>query len=408
MQHTSPTPTATTEILARRLFEIEESQTLAMARKSRELKEQGIEVINLNLGEPDFPTPDHIKAAAKQAIDDNFSFYPPVSGFLDLRKAICEKLRRENNLHYTPEQIVVSTGAKQSIANVMLSIVNPGDEVLIFSPYWVSYSGLVQLAQGRPVLVKASLENDYKVTPAQVAAALTPKTKAVIFSSPCNPTGSVFSEAELRAIAQVLAPYPNLIIIADEIYEHIHFGEKPFSIGAIESLKDRVVTINGMSKGFAMTGWRLGYAAAPLAIAKACDKIQGQITSGANTIAQRAALAALNSDLAPTKAMNEAYLRRRNLIKSLLDDIEGLKSNLPEGAFYIFPDVSAFFGKSYQTYRIQNSEDLCMYLLNEAHVSLVMGEAFGEPNCVRISFAASDAHIVEGLRRLKTALAKLS
>jgi aspartate aminotransferase len=395
------------DILAKRLSEIEESQTLAMARKSRELKEQGIEVINLNLGEPDFPTPAHIKEAAKQAIDDNYSFYPPVTGFLELRKAICDKLKNENNLSYTPEEIVVSTGAKQSIANVMLAIVNPDDEVLIFSPYWVSYAGLVQLAQGKPVLVKGKIENDYKVTPEQVAAAITPKTKAVIFSSPCNPTGSVFSESELRAIAAVLAPHKQIVVIADEIYEHIYFNEKPFSIGAVSELQGRVVTINGMSKGFAMTGWRLGYAAAPLPIAKACDKIQGQITSGTNAIAQRAALCALTTDLAPTRAMTQAYKQRRDLIKSLLDDIKGLKTNLPEGAFYIFPDISTFLGKKYKDTLINTCEDLCMYLLNEAHVSVVMGEAFGEPNCLRISFAASEENIRQGVARMKHALEQL-
>ena len=396
-----------TEILSRRVSEMEESQTLAMARKSRELKAEGHDIINMNLGEPDFPTPLFIQEAAKKAIDDGHFGYTPVAGIAPLREAIANKLKRENNLEYSPEQIVVSTGAKQSIANVMLALLNEGDEVIIITPYWVSYAGIVQLAQGKPVFVEGSLENEYKVTAKQVKEAITSKTKAVIFSSPCNPTGSVFSEKELREIAEVIAPHPQITVVADEIYEYINFGEPHFSIGRVESLKDRVVTINGLSKGFAMTGWRLGYAAAPLEIAKACDKIQGQVTSGTNSITQYAAVAALNGSRKEVEKMNKAYQSRAKLIKSLLDEVEGFKCNTPQGAFYVFPDISGFYGKKYNGKTIQNSEDFSMFLLEEAHVAVVMGDAFGAPDCIRLSFATSEDLIQKAVERIKKAVEKL-
>ncbi|WP_291726297.1 pyridoxal phosphate-dependent aminotransferase [Bernardetia sp.] len=397
-----------TEILSRRVSEMEESQTLAMARKSRELKAEGHDIINMNLGEPDFKTPLFIQEAAKKAIDDGHFGYTPVAGIAPLREAISSKLKRENNLEYSPEQIVVSTGAKQSIANVMLALLDEGDEVIIITPYWVSYSGIVQLAQGKPVFVEGKIENDYKATAEDVKAAITDKTKAVIFSSPCNPTGSVFSEQELREIAEVIAPHPQITVVADEIYEYINFGEPHFSIGRVESLKDRVVTINGLSKGFAMTGWRLGYAAAPLAIAKACDKIQGQVTSGTNSITQHAAVTALNGSRKEVEEMNKAYQKRGKLIKSLLDEVEGFKCNTPQGAFYVFPDVSDFYGKNYNGKTIQNSEDFSMFLLEEAHVAVVMGDAFGAPSCIRLSFATSEDLIQNAVERIKKAVAKLS
>lgn len=393
--------------LSRRILEMEESQTLAMAKKSRELKAKGIHIINMNLGEPDFGTPQHIKDAAKVALDEGYTFYTPVSGMAELREGIAHKLRTENSLASKAENIVVSTGAKQSIANVMLSLVNPNDEVIIVTPYWVSYAGIVQLAEGKAVFVKGTAENDYKATAQQIEAAITEKTKVIIFSSPCNPTGSVFGEAELSAIADVVVKYPKLYVIADEIYEHINFTNKHVSLGSFEKIQNQVITVNGFSKGFAMTGWRVGYISAPLHVAKACDKIQGQVTSGTNSIAQRAALAAISGDMNPTKEMASAYLRRRNLLKSLLDKVEGFKTNLPEGAFYIFPDISYFFGKSDGTNDIKNSTDFCMYLLNVAHVSTVMGVAFGEENCIRISFATSDENITEAVERIKKAVAKL-
>jgi len=393
--------------LSRRIVEMEESQTLAMAKKSRELKAKGIHIINMNLGEPDFGTPQHIKDAAKVALDEGYTFYTPVSGLAELREGIAEKLRTQNSLDCKAENIVVSTGAKQSIANVMLSLVNPDDEVIIVTPYWVSYAGIVQLAEGKAVFVKGTPENDYKATAQQIEAAITDKTKVIIFSSPCNPTGSVFSKEELSAIADVVAKKPNIYIIADEIYEHINFTGKHVSLGSFEKIKNQTITINGFSKGFAMTGWRVGYITAPVHVAKACDKIQGQVTSGTNAVAQRAALAAISGDMNPTKEMGAAYLRRRDLIKSLLEDVEGFKTNLPEGAFYIFPDISYFFGKSDGENKINNSTDFCMYLLNIAHVSTVMGGAFGEDNCIRISFATSDDNIREAVNRIKKAVANL-
>ena len=402
------TTTQTPDILARRISEMEESQTLAMARKSRELKEQGVDVINMNLGEPDFKTPLFIQEAAKKAIDDGHFYYTPVSGIAPLRQAIADKLKRENKLDYSTEQIIVSTGAKQSIANVILSIIDKDDEVIIITPYWVSYVGIVQLSQGKPIFVEGKLENNYKATAQDVKAAITSKTKAVIFSSPCNPTGSVFSEKELREMAEVIAPHPQITVIADEIYEYINFGEPHFSIGRVESLKDRVVTINGLSKGFAMTGWRLGYAAAPLAIAKACDKIQGQVTSGTNSITQYAAVTALNGSRKEVEEMKIAYQKRGKLIKSLLDKVKGFRCNTPQGAFYVFPDISDFFGKKYEGKTIQNSEDFSMFLLETAHVAVVMGDAFGASSCIRLSFATSEELIKKAIERIEKAVKKLS
>jgi aspartate aminotransferase len=394
--------------LSDRINTLAESQTLEMAKKARELKAKGIDVISLNLGEPDFQTPQHIKDAAKKAIDAGYSFYTPVAGIAELRKAIAEKLQKENGLtDMKAENIVVSTGAKQSVVNALMCLVNPGDEVIIFAPYWVSYYEMVKMADGVPVVIKGTLENEYKVTAEQVKAAITPRTKAILYSSPCNPTGAVFSEKELTDIAKVVAEYQNIYIIADEIYEYINFTGKHFSIGSLPFIKERVVTVNGFSKGFAMTGWRAGYIGAAKAIADACDKMQGQVTSGTCSITQHAALAAVLGDRVDTQKMAEAYKNRRDLIKKLLDDIPHIKANNPQGAFYIFPDVSAYFGKSYQDYKIKTSYDLCIYLLNEAHVSMVDGEGFGEPNCLRISNAASEANITEAMRRVKVALAKL-
>jgi aspartate aminotransferase len=395
--------------LADRINALAESQTLEMAKKARELKAKGFDVISLNLGEPDFQTPDHIKEAAKKAIDEGFTFYTPVAGIPDLRKAIAEKLVRENGLtDMKAENIVVSTGAKQSLVNVLMCLINKGDEVVIFAPYWVSYYEMVKLAEGVPVVVKGLAENEYKVTAEQLRAAITPRTKAIMYSSPCNPTGAVFSEKELTEIAKVVAEYDDIYVIADEIYEYINFTGKHFSIGSLPFIKEKVVTVNGFSKGFAMTGWRAGYIAAPKWLADACDKMQGQVTSGTCSITQKAALAAVTGDLTPTKKMSEAYQRRRDLIKKLLDEVPHVKANYPQGAFYIFPDVSYYFGKKYENYHIKTSYDLCIYLLNEAHVSIVDGEGFGEPNCVRISSAASDENIIEAVRRIKIALAKLS
>jgi aspartate aminotransferase len=393
--------------LSERINAMAESQTLEMAKKARELKAKGVDVISLNLGEPDFVTPQHIREAAKKAIDEGFTFYTPVSGIPELRKAIAEKLKRDNNLDVKAENIVVSTGAKQSLVNTLMALVNPGDEVIIFAPYWVSYYEMVKMAEGVPVLVHGSLENQFKVSAEQVRAAITPKTRAILFSSPCNPTGAVFSREELTAIAEVVAEYDHIFIIADEIYEYINFSGEHFSIGSLDIVKDRTITVNGFSKGFAMTGWRMGYIAAPKWIADACDKMQGQVTSGANSITQKAALAALTGDMTETKKMSEAYRRRRDLVIDLLKDIKGIKANVPEGAFYIFPDVSDYFGKSYENYHIKDSYDLCIYLLNEAHVSLVDGGGFGAPNCIRISSAASDENLKEAIRRIKVALEKL-
>lgn len=394
--------------LAERLNRINEPQTIAMTKLSRELAAKGHDVISLTLGEPDFVTPRHIIEAARQAMDEGFTFYTPVAGFPDLRQAICDKLKRENDLGYTPENIVVSTGAKNSIMNAVMALVNPGEEVIIPTPYWVSYSEMVKLMDGVPVFIRSTVQQNYKITAGQLKAAITPKTKAFIFSSPCNPTGSVYSREELKALAEVFARHPGICIISDEIYEHINFVGKHESIAQFPELKDRVVVVNGMSKGYAMTGWRIGYIAANTEIAKACEKLQGQFTSGTNAIAQKASVAALNGDTRPTEEMRQAYARRRDLVLSGLEQIDGLVCNTPEGAFYAFPDISAFLGRSFKGQRIGTATDLCMYLLHEAHVSTVTGEAFGAPECIRISYATADDKLVEALARIKKALEQLS
>lgn len=385
-----------------------ESATLAMAAKAREFKEKGVDVISLSLGEPDFKTPKHIQEGAKNAIDEQKYFaYPPVAGYADLREAISQKFKNENNLNYSANQIVVSNGAKQSIVNVMLSLVNPGDEVIIFSPYWVSYTAAVELAEGTSVLIKGSLEDNFKATAKQLEKAITSKTKLIIFSSPCNPTGSVFTKDELEKIAAVIKNQEGVYVVSDEIYEHINFTGAHASIGAMEGMEDRTITVNGVAKGFAMTGWRVGYIGAPLWIAKACAKIQGQVTSANCSIAQRATLTALTSNLDATKEMAKEYYNRRKLVHGLLNDIEGIKTNMPDGAFYFFPDVSSYFGKSYDGSIIENASELCMYLLEVANVSLVTGEAFGNPDCVRLSYAASEDDLVLALSRIKKALSEL-
>lgn len=394
--------------LSNRINAIEESATLAMAAKAREFKTKGIDVIGLSLGEPDFKTPQHICEAAKKAIDDGKYFaYPPVAGYQDLREALATKYQKENNVPYKAENIVVSNGAKQSIANAMLALLNPGDEVIVFSPYWVSYDALVRLTEATPVIIKGGIENDFKVTAKQLEAAITPKTKAVIFSSPCNPTGSVFSRKELQDIADVVLKHPNLLVIADEIYEHINFTGEQVSIASFPGMLDRTITVNGFAKGYAMTGWRVGYIAAPKWIADGCNKVQGQITSANCSIAQRAALAAVTGDIAPTTKMVEEYRKRRDIVYNLLKEIPGVKANYPEGAFYFFPDVSSFYGKSDGTRTIKNGDDLCLFLLEKAHVSLVPGGAFGDDACVRLSYAASESDLREALKRLKETLATL-
>ncbi|MEQ8927601.1 MAG: pyridoxal phosphate-dependent aminotransferase [Fulvivirga sp.] len=394
--------------LSNRISNLEESATLAMAAKARELKSQGVDVISLSLGEPDFKTPQYIQDGAKEAIDSGKYFaYPPVAGYQDLRVAIADKLNKENNIPYKAENIVVSNGAKQSIANVMYSLINPGDEVIIFSPYWVSYSAIVELTEGTSVFISGDISTDFKATAKQLEEAITPKTKALIFSSPCNPTGSVFTKAELEAIAEVVKKH-DIIAIADEIYEHINYTDEHVSLASLPGMFERTVTVNGFAKGFAMTGWRVGYIGAPEWIAKGCTKMQGQITSANCSIAQRAALTALTGDATPTKEMAKEYLERRELVKGLLDEIPGVKTNVPQGAFYFFPDMSSYFGKSSGNRKIENASDLCIYILEEAHVSLVTGEAFGDANCVRLSYAASREDLVEALKRIKTALSKLS
>jgi aspartate aminotransferase len=396
--------------LATRITQMAESETLAMARKSRELAAQGHKVINLSIGEPDFNTPDFIKEAAKEALDGNYTRYTPVSGYPDLRQAICNKFKRDNGLDYTPDQIVVSTGAKHSIANAMMCVVDNGDEVLVPVPYWVSYKEIIKLAGGIPVYIPATIETDFKVTAEQIRSAITPRTRAIIYSSPCNPSGSVYTREELRAIADVLAQHPNIYVIADEIYEHINFIGKHESIAQFDNIRNQVITVNGVSKGFAMTGWRIGFIGAPLEISKACDKLQGQFTSGTCSIAQRAAIAALNADPEETtelKEMQRAFLDRRDFLIGLLKEIPGFITNTPEGAFYLFPDVSAYFGKSGNGQTINNAGDLSMYLLNVAHVALVPGDAFGSPECLRFSYATSKDELQEAVRRIRIALEKL-
>ncbi|MBS1505870.1 MAG: pyridoxal phosphate-dependent aminotransferase [Bacteroidetes bacterium] len=394
--------------LSNRINAIEESATLAMAAKAREFKNRGIDVISLSLGEPDFKTPQFICEAAKKAIDDGKYFsYPPVAGYQDLREAIAAKYQKENNVPYKAENIVVSNGAKQSIANVMLALLNPGDEVIIFSPFWVSYDALVRLTEATPVLVKGTIENDFKVTAQQVEAAITKKTKAIIFSSPCNPTGSVFSKKELEAIAAVVFKHEGLLVIADEIYEHINFTGDQTSMASLPGMFERTITVNGFAKGYAMTGWRVGYIAAPKWIADGSNKVQGQITSANCSISQRGALAAITGDLAPTKNMVSEYHKRRDIVYNLLKEIPGVKANYPQGAFYFFPDVSSFFGKSDGTTTVKNSDDFCLWMLEKGHVSLVPGGAFGDENCVRLSYAASEKDLVEAMKRMKAALATL-
>jgi len=393
--------------VSERLASLSPSETLAMSQKSSELKAQGIDVINLSVGEPDFFTPEHIKQAAKKAIDDNFSFYSPVPGYADLRKAIVDKLKRENGLDYTADQIIVSGGAKQSVCNALLCIVGPGDEVIVPAPYWVSYVEMVKLAEGTNVIVSAGIEQDFKITAAQLESVITPKTKALILCSPSNPTGSVYSKDELKALADVLAKYPNVVVLADEIYEHINYVGKHESIAQFDNIKDRVVVINGVSKAYAMTGWRIGFIAAPLWIAKACNKLQGQYTSGASSIAQKAAVAAFNGDQSCVTEMREAFLRRRDLVVDLCKDIPGIKLNVPEGAFYLFPEVSSYYGKKAGEHVIKDSGDLAMYLLEEGHVATVGGAAFGAPECLRFSYATSDENLVEAIKRIKAALAAL-
>ena len=384
-----------------------EPETLKMAKLGRELRAKGIDVIDLSLGEPDFDTPQHIKDAAIQAIHDNWSHYTPVPGYLDLREAICVKLKRDNGLDYKPENIVTSTGAKQSLANAKLALVNEYDEVIIPTPYWVTYSELVKIARGQVVEVHGGSENGFKIKPAQLEAAITDKTKVFLFSSPCNPSGAVYSKNELAALVEVFRKYPDIYIISDEIYEYINFVGKHESIAQFDGMKDRTIIVNGLSKGFAMTGWRLGYIAAHSEIAKACEKLQGQFTSGTNSITQKAAVVALTSDLRPTQEMVDEFARRRKRVLELVADIPGIKCSKPEGAFYVFPDISFYYGKTDGEITINNSADFCMYLLNKAHVSSVMGEAFGDPNCVRFSFANSMEKIEEGWKRIKEALAKL-
>lgn len=394
--------------VSERLASLAPSATLAMSQKSNELKAQGIDVINLSVGEPDFNTPDHIKAAAKKAIDDNFSFYSPVPGYPALRKAICEKLKTENGLDYTPEQIVCSNGAKQSVCNVILAVIGKGDEVIIPAPYWVSYPEMVKIADGTNVIVSAGIEQDFKITPQQLEEVITPKTKAIILCSPSNPTGSVYSKDELKGLADVLAKYPDIIIITDEIYEHINYGGAHESIAQFENVRDRVVIVNGVSKGYAMTGWRLGWIAAPKWIASACNTLQGQYTSGPCSISQKASEAAYTGDQTCVGEMQKAFERRKNLVVKMAREIPGLKTNEPKGAFYIFPDCSAYFGKSFNGTTIHNPEDLALFLLAEAHVACVGGTDFGAPTCIRMSYATSDENLVKAFGWIKEALAKLS
>lgn len=395
-------------LLADRINALEESATLAMSKKSREIAAQGHKVINLSVGEPDFKTPKHICEAAKDAIDAGFHSYTPVSGIPELRKTIADKFKRDNNLDWNPENIIVSTGAKHSLANAIQVLINPGDEVIILSPYWVSYSEMVKLADGKSVIVEGKFENGFKATPEQIEAAITPKTKMLMFASPNNPTGAVYSEAELRAIAAIVAKNPNIYVLADEIYEYINFMEEGhFSIGSIPEIKDRVITVNGMAKGFAMTGWRIGFIGAAKWIVDAIDKLQGQVTSGTNHIAQRASVVAWDDMTAP-ETMKRAYLVRRELVVNGLKNIPGFKVNTPDGAFYAFPDVSAYFGKSFGDKVIKDADDLSMYLLETAYVATVSGTGFGAPNCIRISTAASDEALTEAIERIKTAVSKLS
>ena len=395
------------ESLSQRVRSLSPSATVAMNQKTRDLQAKGIDIINLGVGEPDFNTPDHIKAAAKKAIDDNFSFYPPVTGYPDLKKAVVEKFKRENNLDFTSEQIIVSSGAKHSITNALLALVDKDDEVIVPAPYWVSYLELVKLCEGKPVVIEGKFENNFKITPAQLEKAITPKTKAFLICSPSNPSGAVYSQSELRAFAGLLQKHPRIMILSDEIYEHINFIGGHQSIAQFPELKEQVAVINGVSKAYAMTGWRIGYMGAPLWLVKACDKLQGQMTTAATTIAMKAAAAALTSSQECVAEMNKAFIRRKNLVVKLLRDIEGLKVYEPEGAFYVFPVIKYYLGRSVNGKQISTATDLCLFLLEEAHISTVPGEAFGDPDCLRISFANSDENLVEAMKRMREALGRI-
>jgi aspartate aminotransferase len=391
--------------LSDRINNLSTSQTLAMAALARELKAQGKDIISLSLGEPDFNTPDFIKEAAKKAIDENYSTYSPVDGYVELKEAICKKFKRDNNLEYKPANIVVSTGAKQSLYNIAQVMLNDGDEVILPAPYWVSYFEIIKLSGGIPVEVPTSIDSDFKITPEQLEKAITPKTKMVWYSSPCNPSGSVYSREELTALAKVLEKHPNIYVVSDEIYEHINFSGTFCSIASIPGMLEKTITVNGVAKAFAMTGWRIGYIGAPEFIAKACTKIQGQVTSGANSIAQRATIAAVEADPKVLNYMVDAFHKRRDLVVGLIKEIPGLKINVPEGAFYVFPDVSSYFGKTLNGTKIENATDFSMYLLSEANVATVTGEAFGNPDCIRFSYATSEELLTEAMRRIKQALA---
>ncbi|MDN3619838.1 pyridoxal phosphate-dependent aminotransferase [Polaribacter undariae] len=390
--------------LSDRINSLPVSQTLAMAAKARELRAEGKDIIGLSLGEPDFNTPDFIKDAAIEAINQNYNSYSPVDGYADLKEAICTKFKRDNDLVYKPSQVVVSTGAKQSIANIAQVLLNPGDEVLLPAPYWVSYSAIAILCEAKYVEIPSSIETDFKITPEQLEASITPKTKMIFFNSPNNPSGTIYSEAEYRALAAVLEKHPQIFILSDEIYEHINYDTKPFSFAAIESMYDRTITVNGLAKAFAMTGWRIGYIGAPEWIAKACTKMQGQITSGTNCIAQRAAITAVLAPVSKIQFMVDEFKTRRDIIIGLLREIDGFKVNVPEGAFYVFPDVSAFFGKTINGFKIETASDFSLFILERANVATVTGEAFGTPNCIRISYAASELQIREAIKRIKEAL----
>ena len=392
------------DALSNRINSLPISATLAMAAKARELKNQGIDIIGLSLGEPDFNTPEFIKEAAVQAVNDNWNSYSPVDGYADLKEAICKKFKRDNKLDYDPSQIVVSTGAKQSIANVCMVLLDPGDEVLLPAPYWVSYSAIATLAEAKSIIIPSSIETDFKITPEQLEAAITPKTKLIMFNSPNNPSGTIYTEDEYRALGKVLEKYPDIYILSDEIYEHINYGTPHFSIAAIPELYDRTITVNGVAKAFAMTGWRIGYIGAPTWIAKACNKMQGQITSGANCIAQRATIAAVSAPVSAIQYMVDEFASRRDMIIGLLNEIPGFKLNQPQGAFYVFPDVSHYFGKTIGGKQIENASDFALFLLEKAHVATVTGEAFGNENCIRISYAASDEHIRTAVARIAAAL----
>lgn len=394
------------DYLSARINSLPISATLAMAAKARELKNKGIDVIGLSLGEPDFNTPEFIKEAAIKAVNDNYNAYTPVDGYAELKQAVCAKFKRDNQLDYSPSQVVVSTGAKQSIANVCMVLLDPGDEVLLPAPYWVSYSAIATLAEAKSVMIPSSIANDFKITPEQLEAAITPKTKLILFNSPNNPTGTIYTEEEYRALGKVLEKHPDIFIISDEIYEHINYGTPHFSIAAIPELYDRTITVNGVAKAFAMTGWRIGYIGAPEWIAKACTKMQGQITSGANCIAQRATITALEAPVSNIQYMIDEFQNRRILIIDLLSKIEGFQLNQPQGAFYVFPDISYYFGKKLKGKTIENANDFALFLLDHAHVATVTGEAFGNGDCIRISYAASVEEIKEAVKRIAAALAK--